>query len=91
MKSSHSHSRCFPNNVHRFRRAQVSWQQIGLEARIEILQQWKQAILLGREQLLAALVSDTGRLSTSILEIDSFVASIDRWCDLAPQLLQEHS
>ena len=73
----------------RTRRAQVRWQQLGLEGRIEALQQWKQAILSGRDRLTEALVNDTGRLSTSVLEIDSFLSSIDRWCRLAPELLQE--
>ncbi len=73
----------------RTRRAQVRWQQMGLEGRIEALQQWKEAIVLGRDRLTEALVNDTGRLSTSILEIDSFLSSIDRWCRLAPELLQE--
>ncbi len=73
----------------RTRRAQVRWQQLGLEGRIEALQQWKEAILSGRDRLTEALVNDTGRLSTSILEIDSFLSSIDRWCRLAPELLQE--
>ncbi|MHC5672046.1 aldehyde dehydrogenase family protein [Nostoc sp.] len=73
----------------RTRRAQVHWQQLGLEGRIEALQQWKQAILSGRDRLTEALVNDTGRLSVSVLEIDSFFSSIDRWCRLAPELLQE--
>ncbi len=73
----------------RTRRAQVRWQQLGLEGRIEALQQWKQAILSGRDRLTEALVNDTGRLSVSVLEIDSFLSSIDRWCRLAPELLQE--
>ncbi|MEH2324245.1 MAG: aldehyde dehydrogenase family protein [Nostoc sp.] len=71
----------------RTRRAQVSWQQLGLEGRIEALQQWKKAILSGRDRLTEALVNDTGRFSTSVLEIDSFLSSIDRWCKLAPELL----
>ncbi|MEH2257908.1 aldehyde dehydrogenase family protein [Nostoc sp.] len=73
----------------RTRRAQVRWQQLGLERRIEALQQWKDAILSGRDRLTEALVNDTGRLSTSVLEIDSFLSSINRWCRLAPELLQE--
>ncbi|MEH2354503.1 MULTISPECIES: aldehyde dehydrogenase family protein [unclassified Nostoc] len=73
----------------RTRRAQVRWQKLGLEGRIEALQQWKQAILSERDRLTEALVNDTGRLSTSVLEIDSFLSSIDRWCRLAPELLQE--
>jgi acyl-CoA reductase-like NAD-dependent aldehyde dehydrogenase len=77
------------HQCNRARRAQIHWQQLGLEARIDALQQWKQAILSGRERLTEALVNDTGRLSTSVLEIDSFLASIDRWCGLAPELLQD--
>ncbi|BAY79228.1 aldehyde dehydrogenase (plasmid) [Nostoc linckia NIES-25] len=73
----------------RMRRAQVYWQKIGIEGRIEALQQWKEAILSTRDRLTEALVNDTGRLSTSVLEIDSFLSSIDRWCRLAPELLQE--
>ncbi|MFM2062408.1 MAG: hypothetical protein RLZZ507_2078 [Cyanobacteriota bacterium] len=76
---------------HRLRRGQIPWQEIGIEGRIEALQQWKQVILSNRKPLTDALVNDTGRLSTSILEIDSFLSSIDRWCNLAPQLLQETS
>ncbi|MEY3256786.1 MAG: hypothetical protein RLZZ29_1921, partial [Cyanobacteriota bacterium] len=74
---------------HRLRRGQIAWQEIGIEGRIIALKQWQQAILSDRQQLTDALVNDTGRLSTSVLEIDSFLNSIDRWCNLAPQLLQE--
>lgn len=73
----------------RLRRAQFRWQQLGVEGRIEALQQWKQAILSTRDRLTEALVNDTGRLSISEMEIDSFVSSIDRWCKIAPDLLQE--
>ncbi|MBN3911053.1 MAG: aldehyde dehydrogenase family protein [Nostoc sp. NMS1] len=73
----------------RSRRAQVSWQKLGLEGRIEALQQWRKAIVSERDRLTEALVNDTGRLSTSVLEIDSFLSSIDRWCRLAPELLQD--
>ncbi|MBE9198907.1 MULTISPECIES: aldehyde dehydrogenase family protein [unclassified Nodularia (in: cyanobacteria)] len=79
--------RLLVHKCNRARRAQINWQNIGIEARIDALLQWKQAIVSGREQLTEALVSDTGRLSTSVLEIDSFLASIDRWCRLAPDLL----
>ncbi len=73
----------------RLRQAQIHWQQIGVEGRIEALKHLKQAILSQRERLTEALVKDTGRLSISVLEIDSFLSSIDRWCRLAPELLQE--
>jgi acyl-CoA reductase-like NAD-dependent aldehyde dehydrogenase len=71
----------------RLREAQISWQQGGLEQRIEALQAWKRAILSQRDELTKALVTDTGRLSVSVLEIDSFISGIDRWCRLAPELL----
>ncbi|MEW6491905.1 MAG: aldehyde dehydrogenase family protein [Cyanobacteriota bacterium] len=69
------------------REAQIDWQQGGLEQRIEALQQWKHAILAQKDEITKALVSDTGRLSVSRLEIDSFISGIDRWCRLAPELL----
>ncbi len=73
----------------RLRQAQQHWQVIGLASRIAVLQDWKQAIIQHREQLTQALVTDTGRLSISILEIDSLLQSLDRWCKLAPELLQD--
>ncbi|HAA33269.1 MAG TPA: aldehyde dehydrogenase [Cyanobacteria bacterium UBA8553] len=71
----------------RLRQAQIDWSQGGLEHRIEALQAWKQAILSQKDELTKALVADTGRLSVSVLEIDSLISGIDRWCRLAPQLL----
>ncbi len=73
----------------RLRAAQTSWQAAGIEQRITTLQQWKQAIQHHREDLIQALVADTGRLGVSVLEVDSALSSIDRWCQLAPELLQE--
>ena len=71
------------------RKAQMHWQQIGVEGRIEALKHLKQSVLSQRNRLTEALVNDTGRLSISVLEIESFLSSIDRWCRLAPELLQE--
>lgn len=73
------------------REAQNVWQQAGLEKRIAALQEWKQTVLTQKDSLTKALVNDTGRLSVSVLEIDSFISSIDRWCRLAPDLLLEES
>lgn len=72
----------------RLRHAQTDWQQSGLAARIEALQQWQQAVQASRDALIQVLVADTGRLSVSVLEVDSFLGSLDRWCKLAPDLLQ---
>jgi acyl-CoA reductase-like NAD-dependent aldehyde dehydrogenase len=73
----------------RLRAAQPSWQAAGLEQRIHALQQWKHVIQGHREALIQVLVNDTGRLGVSVLEVDSVLSSIDRWCQLAPDLLQE--
>ena len=75
----------------RLRQAQVDWQRGGLERRIETVQQWKQAILSHEAELVKALAVDTGRLSESMVEVKSLVSSIDRWCSLAPELLQSES
>ncbi len=80
--------RLLVHKCNRARRAQINWQNIGIETRIDALLEWKQAIVRRREQLTEALVCDTGRLSTSVFEIDSFLTSIDRWCRLAPDLLE---
>jgi succinate-semialdehyde dehydrogenase / glutarate-semialdehyde dehydrogenase len=73
----------------RLRIAQSSWQVGGLEQRIAAIQQWKQALQNYREELIQTLVADTGRLGVSVLEVDSVLSSLDRWCNLAPELLQE--
>ena len=75
----------------RLRQAQVDWHRDGLERRIEAVQQWKQAIVSHKAELVEALAVDTGRLSESMLEVKSLVSSIDRWCSLAPELLQSES
>ncbi len=71
----------------RLRKTQVEWQQSNIESRIEAMQEWKQAVLSYKDELTDALIADTGRLSESIVEIESFISSIDRWCRLAPELL----
>ncbi|MBD2136242.1 aldehyde dehydrogenase family protein [Anabaena sp. FACHB-1237] len=73
----------------RLRRGQINWQKLEVDERISVLKNWKQSILLEREQITEALVSDTGNLSTSAGEIDSLISNIDRWCNLAPSLLQD--
>ncbi|WP_088889188.1 aldehyde dehydrogenase family protein [Leptolyngbya ohadii] len=73
----------------RLRIAQTAWQAVDLAQRIATLQQWKQAIQDHREALIQALVEDTGRLDVSVLEVNSVLSSLDRWCRLAPELLQD--
>ena len=73
----------------RLRQQQQSWQAKGVAHRIESLQRWKQALLNRKSVLIEALTADTGRLSESVLEVDSLLSGIDRWCRLAPDLLAD--
>lgn len=73
----------------RLRSSQLDWWQGGLEQRIEAMQAWKQALLSQTDELTKALVTDTGRGSISVLEFDSVISTLDRWCRLAPELLIE--
>ncbi len=75
----------------RLRAAQVHWQHSGIERRIEAMQAWKLAVLSQRDALTNALATDTGRWAISTTEIDSLISSIERWCRLAPELLQEET
>lgn len=72
---------------HSLRQSQLRWQQLGIKKRVEVMQDWKQAILSQKDDLVQALVADTGRLIESRMEVDSVVSSLDRWCGLAPDLL----
>lgn len=71
----------------RMREAQTEWWEGGLNRRIDALIRWKHALLSHRDEVIAALVTDTGRWKESVLEFDMVVSSIDRWCDHAPGLL----
>ncbi len=75
----------------RLRQNQINWHHQGLVGRIQVIQAWRQILLDHQEELIKALVTDTGRLSVSILEVESFIASLERWCRLAPELLKEES
>jgi len=44
-------------------------------------------LLSGQDDVVQALMRDTGRKSVSIQEFNSLISTIDRWCKLAPTLL----
>lgn len=73
----------------RLRQHQPTWQAKGVAYRVEVLQSWKQALLVRKTDLLEAIATDTGRVFESVLEVDSLLSSIDRWCQLAPELLAD--
>lgn len=65
------------------RKAQKNWSAAGLEKRIEILLSFAKALKENREEIIQALVEDTGRLGISVMEIDSIAPSINRWITIA--------
>lgn len=71
------------------RRGQEAWVAGGVQARVDALQRWKQEMFSRRDDLLAGLLGDTGRIRESELEVDGVFRSIDRWCSVAPELLAE--
>lgn len=73
----------------RLRDAQTEWHSGGLQARIDSLEWWRRRLLDNRSALSEALAADTGRGRESELEIDIVARSIERWCGLAPGLLDE--
>ncbi|HAC63293.1 MAG TPA: aldehyde dehydrogenase [Cyanothece sp. UBA12306] len=76
---------------HQLRQQQIQWFQGGLENRIQVLQNWQEVILSYKDEILAALILDTGRKTESILEIDGLISAIDRWCNISPKLLESEA
>lgn len=68
---------------------QAEWAAIGIEARIDALQQWKAAAQDRQAELLAALCADTGRKGESFLEAQLLFSGIDRWCGIARDFFSE--
>ncbi len=73
----------------RARQAQTRWAARTLNERIEVLRSFKAALLERHQAIAAALSTDTGRLAIAQQEIGGMAGSIDRWCQIAPQLLEQ--
>jgi succinate-semialdehyde dehydrogenase / glutarate-semialdehyde dehydrogenase len=73
----------------RLRSHSHDWEAAGAAARARVLAKWKDALLAERENLIDALIVDTGRKRESIMEFDSAVGNIARWAERAPVLLAE--
>lgn len=69
------------------RDAQAAWEAAGVAHRIEVLARWRNALLAGREQVVGALIEDTGRKRISESEFDGTLRRIDYWCEHAPAIL----
>lgn len=77
------------NTATSMRDAQHKWQENPVSQRVETMMQWCQALQHHRSAIVEALTQDTGRYALSELEFDSTLASVERWCQLAPDLLAE--
>lgn len=75
--------------THRMREAQEAWNGNGLDARLEALRRWRDALARDRDAVVGALTVDTGRHGVSVLELDLVLGALDRWCRLAPSLLAD--
>ncbi len=73
----------------RLRQHQPAWAALSVAARCEVLQRWQAALTEQRASILAALTADTGRYLLSTIEVDGVIRALERWCKLAPTLLQE--
>ncbi len=67
---------------------QRRWRDLGLDGRIDVLQRWKGEISRHSEAISAALSIDTGRKALAVTEVGGVMSGIDRWCALAPSLMQ---
>ncbi len=69
--------------IQKMRSAQEDWVEKGIDFRIEVLQKWKESVNLRKEDLIEALILDTGRSWETLLEADIVASSIDRWCKIS--------
>ncbi len=65
------------------REGQVSWQQLGVKGRIDVLKEWQVVLREAREEILEAVTTDTGRNRESIREVDGIINWISRWSSIA--------
>lgn len=71
----------------RLRTAQPPWAALSPTRRAAVLSAWREEIASARDDLVAALTADTGRLTESVIEVDGVLGMLDRWAAQAPALL----
>jgi len=72
------------------RAAQVAWAANTVTQRITVLQRWQDALENEKAAIVDALALDTGRRALAEQELDGLIHSIDRWCSIAPELLENY-
>jgi succinate-semialdehyde dehydrogenase / glutarate-semialdehyde dehydrogenase len=65
------------------------WSEMPPKARCDVLFKLADAMKAERQNLVAALIIDTGRARESEMEVDSAIGNVLRWATRAPQLLDE--
>jgi aldehyde dehydrogenase (NAD+) len=73
----------------RLRSAQPAWEASGAPARAAALLAWRDSMLRHRDELVGALVRDTGRFFESALEVDAIRGTLERWARNGPDALAE--
>jgi len=59
-----------------------------LDLRMAALETWRTELEKARGDIAEALTIDTGRRALSYAEVDVIIGAVERWCRLAPELLQ---
>jgi succinate-semialdehyde dehydrogenase/glutarate-semialdehyde dehydrogenase len=73
------------------RTQQVAWRDSGISTRITVIREWQAALNKHSDTIIAALSVDTGRTAIAKGEFFGLLGMIDRWCTLAPSLLEERT
>lgn len=68
---------------------QQHWQEVGVQHRCAVMQQWKKSLQKHQNRIIRALSVDTGRNYIAKLEVNGVLGMLDGWCYKAPALLQE--
>ncbi|NUU25945.1 MAG: aldehyde dehydrogenase family protein [Streptomycetaceae bacterium] len=63
----------------RLRGAQPAWEALGPDGRAGALRRWAEQIAAYQDELVSALVQDTGRRTESLLEVQVLLSGIARW------------
>lgn len=71
------------------RDGQRRWLESGIDARVAAMSEFVAALQAAQTDIIAALAVDTGRQLLAEGEFFGLIGSINRWCQLAPDLLVE--
>jgi succinate-semialdehyde dehydrogenase / glutarate-semialdehyde dehydrogenase len=73
----------------KLRANRADWGNLPAQKRCEVLLRWVDAMKVERQNLVDALINDTGRKRESEMEVDAAIGNIVRWATRAPMLLEE--